>query len=30
MRALLRDMVCGHVDADVRAVADRMLGITGN
>jgi hypothetical protein len=28
MRALLRDMVCGHVDADVRAVADRMLGLT--
>jgi hypothetical protein len=25
LRALLRDMVCGHLDADVRAVADELL-----
>ena len=25
LRALLRDMVCGHLDADVRGVADDLL-----
>ncbi len=26
LRALLRDMVCGHLEADVRALADELLG----
>jgi hypothetical protein len=25
LRALLRDMICGHLDLDVRAVADELL-----
>ena len=25
LRALLRDVLCGHLDADLRAVADRLL-----
>jgi hypothetical protein len=25
LRALLRDVLCGHLDADVRALADRLL-----
>ena len=25
LRALLRDILCGHLDADLRAVADEML-----
>ncbi|MEX0993380.1 MAG: hypothetical protein WDZ37_05220 [Solirubrobacterales bacterium] len=29
LRALLRDMVCGHVGLDVREVADEMLGVSG-
>jgi hypothetical protein len=28
LRALLRDMVCGHLDPDVRALADELLGET--
>ena len=28
LRALLRDMVCGHLDADVCAVADELLADT--
>jgi hypothetical protein len=27
LRALLRDIVCGHVPADVRSIADEMLGV---
>jgi hypothetical protein len=27
LRALLRDMVCGHVTGDLRALADEMLGV---
>ena len=26
LRALLRDVVCGHLDSDLRAVADELLG----
>jgi hypothetical protein len=25
LRALLRDVLCGHLDADVRGLADRLL-----
>jgi len=25
LRALLRDVLCGHLDADLRALADRLL-----
>jgi hypothetical protein len=26
LRALLRDVICGHLDADLRAFADELLG----
>jgi hypothetical protein len=29
LRALLRDVLCGHLDSDLRAVADRMLAEAG-
>ena len=30
LRALLRDMLCGHLDGDVRALADRLLAESGS
>jgi hypothetical protein len=29
LRALLRDVLCGHLDSDLRAVADRLLTADG-
>ena len=29
LRALLRDVLCGHLDSDLRAVADRLLAEDG-
>jgi hypothetical protein len=29
LRALLRDMLCGHLEGDIRALADRLLGEAG-
>ncbi|HVL31267.1 MAG TPA: hypothetical protein VM299_03470 [Solirubrobacteraceae bacterium] len=29
LRALLRDVLCGHLDADLRALADRLLADSG-
>jgi hypothetical protein len=29
LRALLRDVLCGHLDSDLRSVADRLLAEAG-
>jgi hypothetical protein len=29
LRALLRDVLCGHLDSDLRAVADQLLAEAG-
>ena len=29
LRALLRDVLCGHLDSDLRSVADRLLAEEG-
>jgi hypothetical protein len=29
LRALLRDVLCGHLDSDLRAVADQLLAQAG-
>ena len=29
LRALLRDVLCGHLDADLRGLADRLLADEG-